>query len=198
MRAIIMTLALSLGANLAAQDTGQAIPNPFEKDYPKAILHTSKGDITLELYEDQAPITVANFLDYARSGHYNGTIFHRVIGNFMIQGGGFDTELNLKPTKEPINNEANNGLRNERGTIAMARTTDPHSATAQFYINVVDNPPLDHRGTQSGRTWGYAVFGSVIEGMDVVDEIRFVETEASGMHQNLPIEPVIIESVEIP
>lgn len=197
MRAFLPILALIVSAGLAAQETGEAIPNPFEKDYPQVILHTSKGDIKLELYEDQAPISVANFLEYARKGQYDGTIFHRVIGNFMIQGGGYDADLTARPTGEPIQNEADNGLSNERGTIAMARATDPHSATAQFFINVVDNPALDHRGKQSGRTWGYAVFGSVVEGMDVVDEIRFVETEVRGPHQNVPIEPVTIESVEI-
>ncbi|MDT8448819.1 MAG: peptidylprolyl isomerase [Wenzhouxiangellaceae bacterium] len=161
------------------------------------IIHTSRGDIKVELFDDQAPISVENFLDYARKGHYDGTIFHRVISDFMIQGGGFDVDLNQRPTGEPIRNEADNGLSNQRGTLAMARTNDPHSATAQFFINVVDNPMLDHRGKQSGRTWGYAVFGRVIDGMDVVGEIRFTETETRGPHQNLPIEPVVIESVEI-
>jgi len=197
MKILQAIVLLIVSVPLSAQEDASAIANPFEKDYPMVILHTTKGAIKLELYDDQAPISVANFLDYARAGHYDGTIFHRVIGNFMIQGGGFDVELNQKPTNDPITNEADNGLSNERGTIAMARTNQPHSATAQFFINVVDNQALDHRGKQSGRLWGYAVFGRVVEGMDVVDEIRFSETEARGPHQDAPIEPVIIERVEI-
>ncbi|MBS3744297.1 MAG: peptidyl-prolyl cis-trans isomerase [Wenzhouxiangellaceae bacterium] len=166
---------------------------------PSVIIHTSRGDITVELYEDQAPVTVENFLSYVRNGFYDGTIFHRVIPGFMIQGGGFTPELAPKPNDAPIENEADNGLSNQRGTIAMARTNEPDSATSQFFINVVDNSAsLDHRGKQSGRTWGYAVFGRVTEGMNVVDEIRFVQTEARGPHQNVPIEPVLIESVEVP
>jgi len=183
---------------LASAQQAETTPsNPFEKELPTVIIHTAQGDIKVELYEDQAPETVRNFLDYARKGHYDGTIFHRVIPGFMIQGGGFDAELEQKPTEAPITNEADNGLSNERGTLAMARTNDPDSATAQFFINVVDNPALDHRGKQSGRTWGYAVFGRVIEGMEVVDEIRFVPTEARGPHQDVPAEPVVIERVEI-
>jgi peptidyl-prolyl cis-trans isomerase B (cyclophilin B) len=181
----------------SAQQAEPTPTNPFEKELPTVIFHTSHGDIKVELYEDQAPVTVKNFLDYARKGHYDGTIFHRVIPGFMIQGGGFDAELVQKPTDPPIKNEADNGLSNERGTLAMARTNDPDSATSQFFINVVDNPALDHRGKQSGRTWGYAVFGRVIEGMDVVDEIRFMPTESRGPHQDVPAEPVIIERAEI-
>ncbi|MDX1461209.1 MAG: peptidylprolyl isomerase, partial [Xanthomonadales bacterium] len=139
-------------------------------------LHTSKGAIRLELYPDKAPATVENFLQYVRDGFYDGTVFHRVISHFMIQGGGYSAEGVRKPTREPIENEAANGLKNQRGTIAMARTTDPHSATAQFFINVEHNPNLDHTGTENSRAWGYAVFGRVIEGMEVVDDIRFVET----------------------
>lgn len=175
----------------------QAQDNPFERELPQVILHTSKGQIKLELYEDQAPVSTENFLRYARDGHYDGTIFHRVISTFMIQGGGFEPDLNQKPVREPIVNEADNGLTNARGTIAMARTNMPHSATAQFFINVTDNPSLDHRGKQSGGTWGYAVFGQVTEGMDVVDAIRFVETATSGGLRDVPIDPVIIERVEI-
>jgi len=183
---------------LASAQQAESTPsNPFEKELPTVIIHTSKGDIKVELYEDQAPVTVSNFLDYAGKGYYDGTIFHRVIPGFMIQGGGFDAELAQQPTEAPIKNEADNGLSNERGTLSMARTNDPDSATAQFFINVVDNTALDHRGKQSGRTWGYAVFGRVIEGMEVVDEIRFVPTEARGPHQDVPIEPVLIERVEI-
>lgn len=197
MKNLLVALLVFMPWLATAQDAATTDTNPFEKELPTVIIHTSKGDIKLELYEDQAPISVKNFLDYARKGHYDGTIFHRVIPGFMIQGGGFDAELEQKPTDAPIKNEADNGLSNQRGTIAMARTNDPDSATSQFYINVVDNASLDHRGKQSGRTWGYAVFGRVIEGMDVVDEIRFVETEARGPHQDVPVEPVVIESVEV-
>ncbi len=190
MRFIVASLtALSMG--LAAEES-----EPTES--PTVILHTSMGAITLELYPGKAPESVANFLQYARDGHFDGTIFHRVIENFMIQGGGFDAEFNQKPTRGAIRNEADNGLRNERGTVAMARTNQPHSATAQFFINVTDNAFLNHRGTQSGQTWGYAVFGRVTDGMDVVDAIRVVETGRHGMHQDVPVEPVLIERVELP
>ncbi|NIP17980.1 MAG: peptidyl-prolyl cis-trans isomerase [Xanthomonadales bacterium] len=162
-------------------------------DNPEVTIHTSRGDIRLELYPDRAPATVENFLQYARDGFYEGTIFHRVISHFMIQGGGFTAEMEQKPTRDPIANEADNGLSNVRGTIAMARTTDPHSATAQFFINVELNPSLDHSGKTDSRAWGYCVFGKVLEGMDVVDDIRFVETTA----RDVPTETVLIESVEI-
>lgn len=171
---------------------------PVQTENPTVILHTNHGAITVELFEAQAPKSVANFLQYARDGHYDGTIFHRVIDNFMIQGGGFDTDFSQKPTRDPIENEADNGLTNQRGTLAMARTNDPHSATAQFFINVVDNDFLNHRGKQSGQTWGYAVFGRVTEGMDVVDNIRAVATGTHGFHRDVPEEPVIIERVELP
>lgn len=197
MKHLILSLFMFLPALASAQPAESTPSNPFEKELPTVIIHTSKGDIKIELYDDQAPVTVKNFLDYARKGYYDGTVFHRVIPGFMIQGGGFDAELTPKPTEAPIKNEADNGLTNERGTLAMARTNDPDSATAQFFINVTDNPALDHRGKQSGRTWGYAVFGRVIEGMDVVDEIRFVPTEARGPHQDVPVEPVVIERAEI-
>ncbi|GAB4174723.1 MAG: peptidylprolyl isomerase B [Wenzhouxiangellaceae bacterium] len=199
-RIVLLTLLLTAMNMLCAQTgptASEDAGNPFEKNLPVVVLHTNLGDITIELFADQAPVSVRNFLDYARSGHYDGTIFHRVIDNFMIQGGGFDQEMKQKPTREPIVNEADNGLSNVRGTIAMARTNAPHSATAQFFINVVDNPALDHRGKQSGRAWGYAVFGRVIEGMDVVDRIRKVPTEPRGPHANVPVDPVIIERVEI-
>jgi peptidyl-prolyl cis-trans isomerase B (cyclophilin B) len=160
---------------------------------PQVTIHTNRGDIRLELFPGQAPGTVENFLQYARDGFYQGTIFHRVISHFMIQGGGLTADLEQKPTRDPITNEADNGLSNVRGTIAMARTTDPHSATAQFFINVELNPGLDHSGKASSREWGYCVFGRVIEGMDVVDDIRFVETTL----QDVPTETVLIESVEV-
>jgi cyclophilin family peptidyl-prolyl cis-trans isomerase len=173
-------------------------PDEPTTENPVVILHTNHGAITLELFEDQAPQSVANFIQYARDGHYDGTLFHRVIPNFMIQGGGFDTDFQQKPTREPIENEADNGLANERGTLAMARTNDPHSATSQFFVNVTDNEFLNHRSKASGQTWGYAVFGRVSDGMDVVDAIRAVDTGRRGMHQDVPVEDVIIERVEIP
>lgn len=159
-------------------------------------LHTTLGTISLELNAEKAPNTVANFLEYARAGHYDGTIFHRVIDGFMIQGGGFTPDMQQRPTREAIENEAANGLRNTRGTIAMARTQAPHSATAQFFINVVNNTPLDYRAPDL-QGWGYCVFGEVTEGMDVVDKIRAVKTGRRGFYQDVPVEDVIIERVEI-
>lgn len=197
MKNLFFALFLFMPWLATAQQAEPTESNPFEKELPTVIIHTSKGDIKVELYEDQAPITVENFLAYARKGHYDGTIFHRVIPGFMIQGGGFTPDHQPRPNEPPIENEADNGLANKRGTLAMARTNEPHSATSQFFINVTDNAALDHRGKQSGRTWGYAVFGQVTEGIEVVDEIRFVETETRGPHQDVPIEPIVIESVEI-
>ena len=161
-------------------------------------LHTNHGDITLALDAEKAPQSVANFVAYVKDGHYNGTVFHRVIKGFMIQGGGVEAgeKMNQKPTKAPIDNEANNGLKNERGSIAMARTNDPHSATAQFFINTVDNDFLNHT-SPTPQGWGYAVFGKVTEGMDVVDKIRAVRTGNRGFHQDVPLEDVIIESAEV-
>ena len=157
---------------------------------------TTVGQMTLELDADNAPKTVENFLSYASSGFYDGTIFHRVINNFMIQGGGFTTDMEQKPTQAPVDNEANNGLKNERGTIAMARTQDPHSATAQFFINVQDNDFLNHTG-ENMQGWGYTVFGKVTQGEDVLDKIRGVQTGSQDGHQDVPTEPIIIESVSI-
>ncbi|MCY4420329.1 MAG: peptidylprolyl isomerase [Gammaproteobacteria bacterium] len=159
-------------------------------------MQTSKGTITLELDAGKAPATVENFLTYAREGFYDGTIFHRVISNFMIQGGGFTEDMTQKPTHDPIKNEANNGLGNDTGTIAMARTNDPHSATAQFFINVQDNGFLNFSG-ENVRGWGYAVFGKVTEGMDVVNAIRNVATGNQGSFQDVPEETVTIEKVSI-
>ena len=159
-------------------------------------LHTNHGTITLELDADKAPETVKNFLDYVSAGHYDNTIFHRVIKNFMIQGGGFEPGMKQKPTREPIKNEADNGLKNLTGTIAMARTQAPHSASAQFFINVVDNDFLNFRAPDM-QGWGYCVFGRVTEGMDVVNSIRAVRTGSSGFHQDVPVEDVIIERAEI-
>jgi peptidyl-prolyl cis-trans isomerase B (cyclophilin B) len=159
-------------------------------------LNTNYGTIVLELDADKAPQTVANFLQYARDGFYDGTIFHRVINGFMIQGGGMQAGMVEKQTRDSIKNEADNGLTNARGTIAMARTPDPHSASAQFFINVADNDFLNFRApTQDG--WGYCVFGKVVEGMDVVDKIKGVPTGNKGYHQDVPVEDVVIESVEV-
>jgi peptidyl-prolyl cis-trans isomerase B (cyclophilin B) len=159
-------------------------------------LHTSMGDITLELDAEKAPKTVANFLQYARDGFYDGTIFHRVISNFMIQGGGMTADMAQKETRAPVENEANNGLKNKCGTIAMARTNDPHSATAQFFINVTDNGFLDHTAP-TAQGWGYAVFGRVTAGMDVVEKIKAVATGSNGFHQDVPKEAVTIERVTV-
>lgn len=190
-------------------------------------MQTSEGDFYIELFNQEAPLSVANFLSYAQDGFYNDTLFHRVISTFMIQGGGFDQSLTKKPTKAPIKNEADNGLKNLRGTIAMARLPDPHSATAQFFINVQDNPTLDFKGTEAiekvksskanesgnqlklkmssqqatqdlSQAWGYAVFGKVVKGMNVVDNIRFTKTGAKlQFNQNVPIENVVILAVEV-
>lgn len=159
-------------------------------------LHTNFGVITLTLDAEKAPVTVANFLEYAKAGHYDNTIFHRVISNFMIQGGGFAPGMKQKDTKAPIKNEADNGLKNKRGSVAMARTSDPHSATAQFFINVVDNDFLNFQAP-TGNGWGYCVFGEVTEGLDVIDAIKAVKTGRSGFHQDVPAEDVIIERVEV-
>ena len=162
----------------------------------KVALNTNFGRIVLELDEVNAPKTSANFVSYVKSGHYNGTIFHRVIPNFMIQGGGFEANMNQKSTKAPIENEANNGLKNDVGTIAMARTQDPHSASAQFFINTKKNDFLNHSG-KSIQGWGYAVFGKVVEGMDVVTAIEKVRTGNKGHHGDVPVEPVVIETAEV-
>ena len=163
---------------------------------PTAIIHTSMGDITVELDEDRAPATVANFRRYAEDGFYNDTIFHRVIPGFMIQGGGHTADMKEKPTREPIANEAHNGLKNLRGSIAMARTSDPHSASSQFFINLVDNGYLNHT-SKTNAGWGYAVFGKVVAGLDVIDKIAAVKTGRSGMHRDVPVEDIIIEKTEI-
>ena len=159
-------------------------------------MSTILGDMTLELDAENAPKTVENFVSYASSGFYDGTIFHRVINNFMVQGGGFDADMRQKTTEAPIDNEANNGLKNNRGTIAMARTMDPHSATAQFFINVSDNDFLNHTA-ENMQGWGYAVFGQVVEGQEVLDKIRVVPTGSQAGHQDVPVDPVVIESVTV-
>ncbi|BEQ14824.1 peptidyl-prolyl cis-trans isomerase [Desulfoferula mesophila] len=185
----ILAAAISLtfmagGASLAARS------NPVVK------LQTSMGDIEIELYPDKAPKTVENFLNYVNKGFYNGTVFHRVINGFMVQGGGLNDKMQLKATDKPIQNEADNGLKNDEYTVAMARTMDPNSATAQFFINVTDNDFLNFK-SKDAQGWGYAVFGKVIKGMDVVDKIKTVETTTKGMHQDVPVTPVVINKAEV-
>lgn len=159
-------------------------------------LHTNYGVITLELFADKAPETVENFKQYVRDGHYDNTVFHRVISNFMIQGGGFEPGMKQKDTRKPIKNEANNGVSNKKGTVAMARTMEPHSASAQFFINVADNSFLNH-SAPTVQGWGYAVFGQVTDGMDVVEKIKSVPTTMRNGHQDVPADDVIIERAEL-
>lgn len=183
LRTLLATLALALTFQAQAQN-------------PQVEMRTSMGVITLELQPENAPQTVKNFLQYVKDGYYNGTIFHRVISDFMVQGGGFTPDLAPKKTREPIKHEGGNGLRNQVGTIAMARTADPHSATSQFFINVVDNQMLDYRGPAATEV-GYTVFGRVIGGLDVVNKIRNVQTAPKGPHQNVPVQTVTIERVTL-
>ena len=159
-------------------------------------LHTNYGVITLNLFADKAPVTVENFISYVKDGFFDGTIFHRVIDGFMIQGGGFTPDMDQKETKSTIKNEANNKVANSKGTIAMARTNDPHSATCQFFINIADNSFLNH-SAESSQGWGYCVFGEVTAGMDVVDKIRQVKTGRFAGHSDVPVEPVVIEKAEL-
>lgn len=159
-------------------------------------LQTNFGTITLDLDAGEAPESVANFLQYVRDGHYANTVFHRVIDGFMVQGGGFEPGMKHKPTRAPVKNEADNGLKNAKGTLAMARTMNPHSASAQFFVNTTDNVFLDHRG-KDPQGWGYAVFGKVVDGMDVVEAIGKVKTGNRGGHQDVPVEPVMIESAKV-
>jgi peptidyl-prolyl cis-trans isomerase B (cyclophilin B) len=159
-------------------------------------LHTNHGVIKLELDAEKAPKSVENFLNYVKAGHYDNTVFHRVIDGFMIQGGGFEPGMKQKPTAEPIDNEANNGLKNVNGSVAMARTNDPHSATAQFFINVNDNDFLNH-SSPTPQGWGYAVFGKVVEGLDIVEKIKKVKTGSKGFHQDVPADDVVIEKAVI-
>jgi len=189
LRTLLLSFSVLLSLNLGAQENVQ---EQATAENPIVVLKTSEGDITLELFADKAPVTVENFLDYVDSGFYEGTIFHRVIPNFMIQGGGFDQKMQKKSTNPPIKNESKNRLHNTRGTIAMARTNDPDSATAQFFINHRSNLSLDWA---PGRQ-GYAVFGEVIDGMDVVDYIASIETARTGGMSDVPTEAIIIESVK--
>ncbi len=189
---------LALAQEAAPADAAANAPAPAAVVNPRVALHTNLGDIVVELDQAKAPISTENFLTYVKDGFYNGTVFHRVIDNFMAQGGGYTSDLQPKPTRAPIQNEANNGLSNLRGTIAMARTGEPHSANAQFFINLVDNPRLDYVSDQNGMTWGYAVFGKVVEGMDVVDQIRGIPTSGRGpFRSDVPTSPVVIERAEL-
>jgi cyclophilin family peptidyl-prolyl cis-trans isomerase len=203
-RTVALLVAASLLGTLAGFSRAAEVPSPTQSaketkamtKNPTVVIKTSKGEIEAELYADKAPITVENFLAYAKAGSYDGTIFHRVIPNFMVQGGGLTPDMNQKPTRAPIKNEADNGLKNKTGTLAMARTGVVDSATAQFFINTVDNPFLDHKAkTQQG--YGYAVFGTVTKGMDVVKAIEAVKTSNQGMHQDVPAEAVMIEKVTV-
>ena len=179
----VLTLAVSVGVSSAAA-----------KERSLVKMETSKGEVIIELFPDKAPKSVANFLAYVNAGAYDGTIFHRVMDGFMIQGGGFEPNMRQRPTQKPILNEANNGLKNDCYTIAMARTNDPHSATSQFFINVTDNDFLNY---QSPQSWGYAVFGKVVDGMNVVDAIKRVSTGNRGGHQNVPRDPVMINKAYV-
>ena len=173
-----------------------AMSDNTPKNNPQVTIQTNKGSFVIELFQDKAPKTVENFLSYVNDGFYDGTIFHRVIPNFMIQGGGFTPDMAEKTTRANIENEANNGLKNDKGTLAMARTPNPHSASSQFFINVKDNDFLNYTSpTQQG--WGYCVFGKVVKGMDVVEAIEKVKTSSTGMHQDVPSEPVIMEKVTV-
>lgn len=199
--ACAFTLAAIAPALASAAPAASSTPSTTEgtksmSTNPRVKLHTNQGDIVITLDAAKAPKTVANFLTYTKEGFYNGTVFHRVIDGFMVQGGGFEPGMKQKQTHAPIENEANNGLKNDKYTLAMARTSDPHSATAQFFINVSNNDFLNFTApTPNG--WGYAVFGTVTEGTDVVDKIKGVKTGNKGFHQNVPNEDVIIEKAEV-
>ena len=195
---IVIVTAVAVIFFLSSSDqNNQTTYYPQEDQMSLVTISTSAGDIHLELDAENAPITVANFLQLAKDGYYNGTIFHRIIDGFMVQGGGLDENMAPKPTgTEPIQNEANNGLKNDRGTLAMARTMDPHSATGQFFINHKDNDFLNHT-SETSQGWGYAVFGSVIDGMDIVDQIALSTTSTLGGYADAPLEPTTINSVTV-
>ncbi len=194
---VLFSTSLLLLSSCGDRTSNNEIEKIMEKTMTQVTIKTSVGDIQLELNNEKAPITVENFKTIANSGYYEGTIFHRVINGFMVQGGGLTADMDNKPSgTSPIQNEANNGLSNDRGTIAMARTMDPHSATSQFFINHKDNGFLNHTGENS-QGWGYAVFGAVTEGMEIVDQIAEVATGSSGGHQDVPVEVITIESVTI-
>ncbi len=186
---ILTVFLIGIGCSKNESDTKKSTE---EAAMPEVKFSTTLGDFVIELYPDKAPISVQNFLDYVNSGFYNGTIFHRVIPGFVIQGGGFTADMQRKQTRPPITNEAENGLKNLRGTLSMARTQDVNSATSQFFINLVDNAALDH----TPGNYGYAVFGKVVKGMDVVDKIAQVQTGNKGPYQNVPLEPVVVETAK--
>ena len=198
LKSVLCTLALALVLNSCSKKENETVmPIIEETSMTQVIIKTSAGDIHLELDGEKAPITVANFVAIAKSGYYEGTLFHRVIKGFMVQGGGLNADMSNKSSgTAPIQNEANNGLVNDRGTVAMARTNDPHSATGQFFINHNDNGFLNHTG-ENAQGWGYAVFGKVSEGMDIVDQIAEVATGNTGGHSDVPVEAITIESVTI-
>ncbi len=184
-------------AKPASKTVTIAAPMPVAAAGPRIALHTNMGDIVLELYPDKSPASVQNFLSYVRDGHYNGTIFYRVIDDLLIQGGAYTVDMQRKPARAPIRDEANNGLSNQRGTISAARKqSDPNSATDEFFINLVDNPRMDYVSDANANTWGYAVFGKVVAGMDVVDRIRAVKTHNQGKFSDVPVSPVTIESAK--
>lgn len=193
--ASLIVLVLAAAGQAPSTPPAAAEVKPPTVSYPKVVMHTSKGDIVIELYSDKAPKTVENFLAYTRAGHFEGTVFHRVIPGFVIQGGGYTADLGRKPTRAPIENEAKNGIKNTRGTLSMARTSDPNSATSQFFVNLVDNRGLDPN--PAGDPHGYAVFGKVVEGMDVVDAIAKAPTTAKGGMRDVPVEPVVVTKAEV-
>ena len=198
---IALTVGLCCLANLGFSLTEEKAPmtTPAITDksaHPTLLMKTNLGNIEIELYPDKAPQTVENFLQYAKDGHFDNTIFHRVIPGFVVQGGGFTVDFKQKPTRAPVTIESDNGLKNKRGTLSMARTSDPNSATSQFFINLNDNVSLDFRSkTNSG--WGYAVFGKVTKGMDIVDQMAKVKTVSNGGHQDVPVNPIEIQSVTV-
>ncbi len=194
--ALGLVLALAFPGLAQSASAGAAPDGSPQSGNPRVKLETSKGDIVIELFKDKAPISVANFLAYVKKGQYDGTVFHRVINGFMVQGGGFDVNMKEKPTGRPIKNEADNGLKNTLYSVAMARTSEPHSASAQFFINVKTNRFLDHSGKTS-EGWGYAVFGEVVDGKRVVDEIKGVRTGRVGMFDDVPLQPVLIKKATI-
>lgn len=192
---MMKTLVLVLFAVLFAAPAAAQMP-PSSPDNPVVVLETTRGNITIELFKERAPVSVENFLQYVKAGHYDGTIFHRVIRGFMIQGGGMTPDMKEKPTQEPIKNEATNRIRNLRGTVAMARTAQVRSATSQFFINTAENRALDHRGLTPDE-YGYAVFGKVTEGMDVVDQIERTKTGRVGPMEDVPVEPILIKKASV-
>lgn len=187
-RLLVFALLSTVVATTAAEPTGKAAP--------RITFETSHGNFTIELFPVEAPLSSANFLQYAKDGHFDGTIFHRVIPGFVIQGGGFDESMNRKATREPISNEADNGLKNLRGTLSMARTQDPNSASSQFFVNLVDNDFLDH-SSKTPRGWGYAVFGQVTDGMDTIDKIAASETGRVGGMSDVPLQPIVVRQARV-